>query len=142
MSNAIEVKNLTYYYSEGTPNQVAAIKNVNLAIEKGTMVGIIGHTGSGKSTLISHFNGLLKPAEGNVFVDGEDIWQSKETLRSSRFKVGLCFQYPEYQLFEETVFADVEIADIQYRQRFAALEHVVEVLYVRRIEFAHIQRQQ
>ncbi len=107
MSNAIEVKNLTYYYSEGTPNQVAAIKNVNLAIEKGTMVGIIGHTGSGKSTLISHFNGLLKPAEGNVFVDGEDIWQSKETLRNSRFKVGLCFQYPEYQLFEETVFADI-----------------------------------
>ena len=80
---------------------------VEKKIEKGELVGIIGHTGSGKSTLISHFNGLLKPDSGKVIVDGVDIWQDKETLKNSRFKVGLCFQYPEYQLFEETVFKDI-----------------------------------
>ena len=107
MSHAIETVNLTHYYSKGTVQQVAAINDVNLKIEKGELVGIIGHTGSGKSTLISHFNGLLKPDSGKVLVDGVDIWKDKETLRKSRFKVGLCFQYPEYQLFEETVFKDI-----------------------------------
>lgn len=107
MTSAIEITGLSHYYNKGTPNEVAAIKNANLRIEKGELVAIIGHTGSGKSTLISHFNGLLKPDEGKVFVDGKDIWQSKETLRESRFKVGLCFQYPEYQLFEDTVFKDI-----------------------------------
>lgn len=107
MSFALEVKNLSHYYLKGTRNEVAAISNINLAVEKGETLGIIGHTGSGKSTLISHFNGLLKPDEGEVLVDGTNIWQSKETLRQSRFKVGLCFQYPEYQLFEETVFRDI-----------------------------------
>ena len=107
MSYAIETVNLTHYYSKGTVQQVAAINDVNLQIEKGELVGIIGHTGSGKSTLISHFNGLLKPDSGKVLVDGEDIWKYKETLRQSRFKVGLCFQYPEYQLFEETVYKDI-----------------------------------
>ena len=107
MSYAIETVNLTHYYSKGTVQQVAAINNVNLQIEKGELIGIIGHTGSGKSTLISHFNGLLKPDSGKVLVDGVDIWKDKETLRKSRFKVGLCFQYPEYQLFEETVYKDI-----------------------------------
>ena len=107
MNHAIEIKNLTHYYSKGTPHQVAAIDNVSLTIEKGELVGIIGHTGSGKSTLISHFNGLLKPDEGQVLVDGVDIWKDKETLHKTRFKVGLCFQYPEYQLFEETVYKDI-----------------------------------
>ncbi len=107
MTSAIEITGLSHYYYKGTPNEVAAIKNANLKIEKGELVAIIGHTGSGKSTLISHFNGLLKPDEGKVLVDGKDIWQSKETLRESRFKVGLCFQYPEYQLFEDTVFKDI-----------------------------------
>lgn len=107
MTHTIELNNVTYYYSAGTPSQVAAIKNINLDIKEGELVGIIGHTGSGKSTLISHFNGLLKPAEGTVTVDGVNIWESKETLRKSRFKVGLCFQYPEYQLFEETVERDI-----------------------------------
>jgi len=107
MSYAIETVNLTHYYSKGTVQQVAAINDINLQIEKGELVGIIGHTGSGKSTLISHFNGLLKPDSGKVIVDGEDIWKNKETLRKSRFKVGLCFQYPEYQLFEETVYKDI-----------------------------------
>lgn len=107
MTHAIETIGLTNYYSKGTVQQVAAINDVNLTIEKGELVGVIGHTGSGKSTLISHFNGLLKPDAGKVLVDGTDIWKDKETLRNTRFKVGLCFQYPEYQLFEETVFKDI-----------------------------------
>ncbi len=107
MSHAIELQNVTYCYSEGTPSQVTALKDINLTIEQGELVGIIGHTGSGKSTLISHFNGLLKPTSGKVLIDGTDIRESKETLRQSRFKVGLCFQYPEYQLFEETVARDI-----------------------------------
>ena len=107
MSHAIETIGLTHYYSKGTVQQVAAINDVNLTIEKGELVGVIGHTGSGKSTLISHFNGLLKPDAGKVLVDGTDIWRDKETLRNTRYKVGLCFQYPEYQLFEETVFKDI-----------------------------------
>lgn len=107
MSPALEIKNLTHCYQPGTPMEVAAIKDANITIEKGEIVGIIGHTGSGKSTLISHFNGLLKPTKGTVLVDGTDIWSSKEALRNSRFKVGLCFQYPEYQLFEDTVFKDI-----------------------------------
>ena len=107
MSFAIETVGLTHYYSKGTISQVAAIENVNLQINKGELVGIIGHTGSGKSTLISHFNGLLRPDSGKILVDGVDIWKDKETLKNSRFKVGLCFQYPEYQLFEETVYKDI-----------------------------------
>lgn len=107
MTHAIEAIGLTHYYSKGTSQQVAAINDVNLTIDKGELVGIIGHTGSGKSTLISHFNGLLKPDAGKILVDGVDIWKDKETLRNTRFKVGLCFQYPEYQLFEETVFKDI-----------------------------------
>ena len=107
MTHAIETIGLTHYYSKGTVQQVAAINDVSLTIEKGELVGVIGHTGSGKSTLISHFNGLLKPDAGKVLVDGTDIWRDKETLRNTRFKVGLCFQYPEYQLFEETVFKDI-----------------------------------
>lgn len=107
MSYAIELKNVSHSYSEGTIQQVTAIKDISLQISKGEMVGIIGHTGSGKSTLISHFNGLLKPASGEVLVNGVDIWKDKVTLREYRFKVGLCFQYPEYQLFEETVAKDI-----------------------------------
>ncbi len=107
MTPSVKADNLTFYYSKGTAQQVAAIKNISIDINKGELIGIIGHTGSGKSTLISHFNGLLKPSEGRVLVDGEDIWKDKATLRNSRFKVGLCFQYPEYQLFEETVFKDI-----------------------------------
>ena len=85
----------------------AAVKDVSLDIEEGELVAVIGHTGSGKSTLIQHFNGLLKPAEGKIIVDGKDIWSDKKLLREARFKVGLCFQYPEYQLFEETVYKDI-----------------------------------
>lgn len=103
----LKTENLTHYYSNGMSGEVAAIKNINIEIEKGELVGIIGHTGSGKSTLLQHFNGLLKPDEGRVLLEGGDIWESKESIRSARFKVGLCFQYPEYQLFEETVYKDI-----------------------------------
>ena len=107
MTYPIELQNVSYYYSPGTPLQVTALKDINLKIGEGEFVGIIGHTGSGKSTLISHFNGLLKPGEGKVIIDGEDIAKDKETLKAARFKVGLCFQYPEAQLFEETVARDI-----------------------------------
>jgi len=103
----ISLKNLTHTYGAGTPLSVSAIKDINLEIESGELVGIIGHTGSGKSTLVQHLNGLLKPTEGKILIDNEDIWSDKKKIRSVRFKVGLCFQYPEYQLFEETVYKDI-----------------------------------
>ncbi len=103
----IKTENLTYVYGEGTPFRKVAVDNVNLEIEEGELVGVIGHTGSGKSTLIQHLNGLLKPTEGKVFIDGEELWEDKKKLRDIRFKVGLVFQYPEYQLFEETVYKDI-----------------------------------
>ncbi len=103
----ISLKNVSHTYSSGSPLSVSAIKDINLDIESGELVGIIGHTGSGKSTLVQHLNGLLKPTQGTVIIDGEDIWADKKKIRSVRFKVGLCFQYPEYQLFEETVYKDI-----------------------------------
>lgn len=105
--SVIRTENLTHIYNKGTPFQMAAIDDVNIEIEKGELVGIIGHTGSGKSTLIQHLNGLLKPESGKIYLDGEDIWADKSKIRNVRFKVGLCFQYPEYQLFEETVYKDI-----------------------------------
>lgn len=107
MSVVLETKDLSYIYSKGTSSQVAAIENVCLKIEKGELVGIIGHTGSGKSTLIQHFNGLLKGTSGTVYLEGKDIWENKKDIKNVRFKVGICFQYPEYQLFEETVYKDI-----------------------------------
>ena len=103
----IKTENLTYVYGEGTPFRKTAVDNVNIEINDGEMVGIIGHTGSGKSTLIQHFNGLLKPTSGSVYIDGERLWDDKSSLRPIRFKVGLVFQYPEYQLFEETCYKDI-----------------------------------
>lgn len=103
----LETKNLGYLYSKGTSSQVAAINDINLKIEKGELVGIIGHTGSGKSTLVEHFNAILKPTTGSVLLDGNDIWEDKKNVRAVRFKVGVCFQYPEYQLFEDTVEKDI-----------------------------------
>lgn len=103
----IKTEGLTYVYGEGTPFRKVAVDNVSLEIEKGDFAGIIGHTGSGKSTLIQHFNGLLKPTSGSVYIDGERLWDDKAKLRPVRFKVGLVFQYPEYQLFEETVYKDI-----------------------------------
>ncbi len=107
MSIVLETKDLSYIYSKGTSSQVDAIRDVCLKIEEGELVGIIGHTGSGKSTLIQHFNGLLKATSGTVLLEGKDIWENKKEIKQVRFKVGICFQYPEYQLFEETVYKDI-----------------------------------
>lgn len=103
----IEIKDLSHIYSAGTPFEKAALDHVDLSIEEGEFVGVIGHTGSGKSTLIQHLNGLLKPTSGAVFIDGQNIWNEKKQMRRLRFNVGLVFQYPEYQLFEETVYKDI-----------------------------------
>ena len=103
----IKVENLSHIYSQGTPFEKTAIDNISLEIERGELLGIIGHTGSGKSTFIQHLNGLLKPTSGKVYFRGEDIHRSKEATRDVRFQVGLVFQYPEYQLFDETVFKDI-----------------------------------
>ena len=107
MAPILEVKNLSYIYSVGTPFEHVALDNVSFSLERGTFLGVIGHTGSGKSTLMQHLNGLLKPASGKVYLDGQDIWSDKKLTRQSRFRVGLVFQYPEYQLFEETVYKDI-----------------------------------
>ena len=103
----IKTQDLSFVYGQQTAFEKAAIKNVNIEINKGEFIGIIGHTGSGKSTLIQHFNGLLKPTSGKIFIDDEDIWEKEKEIRKIRFKVGLVFQYPEYQLFEETVAKDI-----------------------------------
>lgn len=102
-------ENLSYLYSVGTPFETHAIKNINFSVDKGELIGIIGHTGSGKSTLIQHLNGLLQPNNGKVFLNGNDIWskENKKQIRKVRFAVGLCFQYPEYQIFEDTVFKEI-----------------------------------
>lgn len=105
--SVIKTEHLTHLYSIGTPFEKAAINDVNIEISQGEFVGVIGHTGSGKSTLIQHFNGLLKPTSGKIYLDGKDIWEDKSQIRSVRFQVGLVFQYPEYQLFEETVYKDI-----------------------------------
>ena len=107
MAPFLEVKNLTHIYSAGTPFEHTALDAVSFSLDRGEFVGVIGHTGSGKSTLMQHLNGLLKPDSGTVLLDGSDIWQDKKTTRQARFRVGLVFQYPEYQLFEETVYKDI-----------------------------------
>ncbi len=102
-------ENLKYLYSKGTPFETAAIEDVDFTAESGELIGIIGHTGSGKSTLIQHLNGLLEPSSGVVFLDGQNIWskENRKKIRNVRFAVGLCFQYPEYQIFEENIFKEI-----------------------------------
>ena len=107
MTPILETRELTHTYGVGTPFESDAIQQVNLTFSRGEFVGIIGHTGSGKSTLIQHLNGLLKPTSGDVLLDGRSIWSDKKFTRETRFRVGLVFQYPEYQLFEETVYQDI-----------------------------------
>lgn len=107
MKPILEVKNLTYIYSAGTPFEHKALDDISFSVEPGEFIGIIGHTGSGKSTLMQQLNGLLKPTSGAVLLDGQDIWSDKKLTRQARFRVGLVFQYPEYQLFEETVYKDI-----------------------------------
>ncbi|MCD6435772.1 MAG: energy-coupling factor transporter ATPase [Clostridiales bacterium] len=104
---SIIIENLNYIYDQGTPFETVALENINLEIEKGEFIGLIGHTGSGKSTLIQHINGLIKPTSGKIIVNGFNITEKKIKLSEIRKKVGLVFQYPEYQLFEETVYKDI-----------------------------------
>ena len=105
--SVLKVENLSYTYNPDMPNRVKALDGINLEIEEGTFVGVIGHTGCGKSTLISHFNGLTKPQEGRILLDGKVIWSEWPDIRQVRFNVGMVFQYPEYQLFEETCYKDI-----------------------------------
>ena len=107
MPPIISVNDLTHIYSAGTPFEHVAVDHVNFSAEPGELIGVIGHTGSGKSTLIQHLNALLKPTSGTVTFRGEDVWKDKKTTHAIRGKVGLVFQYPEYQLFEESCFKDI-----------------------------------
>ncbi|MEG0396234.1 MAG: energy-coupling factor transporter ATPase [Oscillospiraceae bacterium] len=107
MPPIVKVENLTYIYGEGMPDATKAIDNISFEIEEGSFVGIIGSTGCGKSTLITHFNGINRPTSGKVYIAGEDIWKNPQDIRRFRFMAGLVFQYPEYQLFEETVYKDI-----------------------------------
>lgn len=103
----LELKNICYTYGVGTPFEKKAVNDVSFSVNKGELIGIIGHTGSGKSTLVQMLNGLMKPTSGQVLLDGVDIWDKPKEIRKIRFKVGMVFQYPEYQLFEETVYKDI-----------------------------------
>ena len=139
MSTILEVRDLTHVYGAGTPFERTALDKVSLSIERGEILGVIGHTGSGKSTLIQHFNGLLRPTSGEVLLAGSPIWDEKgKCARDVRFRVGLVFQYPEYQLFEETVAKDIafgpknmglneaEIAErVREAMRFVGLDGVL-----------------
>ena len=107
MEPILQVQNLNYIYSVGMPFEHQALKDVSFCVHRGEFIGIIGHTGSGKSTLMQQLNGLLKPTSGSVILDGQDIWSDRKLTRQARFRVGLVFQYPEYQLFEETVYKDI-----------------------------------
>ncbi len=129
MAPLLEVQDLTYVYSAGTPFEHKALDSVSFTVERGEFIGVIGHTGSGKSTLMQHLNGLLKPTSGKVMIDGKDIWADKTLTRQARFRVGLVFQYPEYQLFDETVYKDISFGpknmglsaeEIDFRVREAA----------------------
>lgn len=130
----LEVKNLTYTYSKGMPFEKKALSDVSFSVKKGEFIGIIGHTGSGKSTLMQMLDGLLKPDSGEVILEGKDINSDKKFLREARFKVGLCFQYPEYQLFEETVEKDIAfgprnmgLSDVEIKERVARAASFVKL---------------
>ena len=103
----IVLENVSFYHGKGTPYQIKALDGVSVSFPEGKITGLIGHTGSGKSTLVQMFNGLLKPDEGRVLIDGKDIWEKPKEIRDIRFRVGLVMQYPEYQLFEETIYKDI-----------------------------------
>ena len=103
----IVLENISFYHGKDTPYEIKALNNINATISSGIITGLIGHTGSGKSTLVQMFNGLLKPSEGRVLIDGVDIWSAPRDIRDIRFRVGLVMQYPEYQLFEETIYKDI-----------------------------------
>ena len=121
----LEIKHLTHTYSVGTPFQRNAVEDISFSVEPGEFLGIIGHTGSGKSTLIQHLNGLLKPTSGQILLEGRDIWAEPKKIRNIRFQVGLVFQYPEYQLFEETVYKDISFGPKNQGKAGEELDHAV-----------------
>ena len=125
MEPILQIKNLTHTYGIGTPFQRSAVEDMSFDVYDGEFLGIIGHTGSGKSTLIQHLNGLLKPTSGQVLLRGKDIWEEPKKIRDVRFKVGLVFQYPEYQLFEETVYKDIAFGPMNQGKRGDELDHCV-----------------
>ena len=112
MSAIVKVEDLTYIYNQGMPDETVALDHVSFEIEEGEFVGVIGSTGCGKSTLITHFNGINKPTSGKVYIAGEDMWADPKDIRRFRFMAGLVFQYPEYQLFEETVYKEIGRAHV------------------------------
>ena len=125
LESILQIRHLTHTYSIGTPFQRDAIKDVSFEVRRGECLGIMGHTGSGKSTLIQHLNGLLRPTAGQVFLNGRDIWAEPKKIRDVRFRVGLVFQYPEYQLFEETVYKDIAFGPTNQGRRGAELDRCV-----------------
>lgn len=133
----IEIKNLTHIYSKGTALEYKALDNVSLNIEKGEFIGIIGHTGSGKSTLIKHMNALLKPICGKVIIDGVDIFLKKETIQNIKQKVGIVFQYPEYQLFEQTVYKDIAFGP----SNMGLNDYIVNQKVLKAIDFISLKKE-
>ena len=125
MEPIIQVKNLTHTYGAGTPFQRNAVDHMSFEVQEGEFLGIIGHTGSGKSTLIQHLNGLLRPTEGQILLHGKDIWTEPKKIRDVRFRVGLVFQYTEYQLFEETVYKDIAFGPANQGKTGEELDHAV-----------------
>lgn len=133
----LRTENLTYLYSAGTPFETYAIKDITIDIEKENIVALIGHTGSGKSTLIQHLNGLLRSNSGNVYLEEKNIWENKGEIRGVRFKVGLCFQYPEYQIFEEDVFKEIAFGPKQM-----GLDNIeIENRVLRSLEFVGLEKE-
>ena len=125
MEPILKIENLTHTYSAGTPFERRAVDGVNLEVAPGEFLGVIGHTGSGKSTFIQHLNGLLRPTEGHILLEGRDIWAEPKKIRRVRFEVGLVFQYPEYQLFEETVYKDIAFGPANQGKTGDELDHAV-----------------
>ena len=125
MEPILQIKHLTHTYGIGTPFQRSAVEDMSFDVQQGEFLGVIGHTGSGKSTLIQHLNGLLKPTEGQILLGGRDIWADPKKIRDVRFRVGLVFQYPEYQLFEETVYKDIAFGPSNQGKTGEALDHCV-----------------
>ena len=125
MKPILEIQHLTHTYGIGTPFQRSAVEDMSFEVYEGEFLGIIGHTGSGKSTLIQHLNGLLKPTEGQILLGGRDIWAEPKKIRDVRFRVGLVFQYPEYQLFEETVYKDIAFGPTNQGKTGEELDHCV-----------------
>ena len=125
MKDILTIEGLTHTYGAGTPFERNAVENISFSVKQGEFLGVIGHTGSGKSTLIQHLNGLLKPTSGRILLDGKDIWAEPRKIRDVRFRVGLVFQYPEYQLFEETVYKDIAFGPANMGKSGEELDRVV-----------------